>query len=309
MRRSTRLPFMLSLCLAMFATQGLCSAVQAQRYIRGAGGGCDSWNLAFSPNPFEEDFLRGVAAVSASDAWAAGNGFDEFGPDDGPIIERWNGSSWNIVDTTLPDEATLTDVSALGADDVWAVGSAFVTTLSPFVAHWDGTSWSSVPVPNPGNLGAALEGVEMLASDDVWAVGWQDGEHFGDDQTLVEHWDGTSWTVVPSPSPSVAQLSDVSGSSSTDVWGRWLGDQPALVPRTDRALGWDAVVDRSQLQAQGRRHSGRGDRDLGDGCVGRRHGRRIQGHPSTLERLGVGRRRRAATASLRAERRWLHARR
>jgi hypothetical protein len=42
---------------------------------------------------------------------------------------------------------------------------------------------------------SALNDVTAVASDDVWAVGDPDTGS----GTLIEHWDGSSWAVVPSP--------------------------------------------------------------------------------------------------------------
>ena len=51
------------------------------------------------------------------------------------------------------------------------------------------------------------------ASNNVWAVG------FTSSGALVEHWDGTSWSIVSSPAFSdVSVINDVSADSSTDVW-------------------------------------------------------------------------------------------
>src|SRR4051812_24761987 len=38
---------------------------------------------------------------------------------------------------------------------------------------------------------------KRLSADDVWAVGWT--KYFTMSQTLIEHWDGVKWKVVPSP--------------------------------------------------------------------------------------------------------------
>jgi hypothetical protein len=176
--------------------------------------GCGTWELVFSPNPFAEDLLHGVAAVSATDAWAVGYGFFEFGPNHGPIIEHWDGTRWTRIG--IPDDASLQDVDAVSSDDVWAVGFSALVTTDPFAEHWDGSTWSAVPVPNPAQ-NAELLSVHALATDDVWAVGWQSGPGI-ETRTLTEHWDGSSWAVVPSPSPGSDKLHGVSGTSSADVW-------------------------------------------------------------------------------------------
>src|SRR6187397_3012783 len=44
-----------------------------------------------------------------------------------------------------------------------------------------------------------LRGVAGTSAVDVWAVG--DSYDGARTNTLIEHWDGTSWVQVPSPSP------------------------------------------------------------------------------------------------------------
>jgi len=77
---------------------------------------------------------------------------------------------------------------------------------------------NTVPSPNVGSSHNFLSGVSALASNDVWAVGFYlNGGTF---QTLVEHWNGTAWSVVPSPNPSSSDngLNGVSALASNDVW-------------------------------------------------------------------------------------------
>jgi hypothetical protein len=59
--------------------------------------------------------------------------------------------------------------------------------------------------------------VAAAASNDVWAVGYQNvGSSLN---TLIEHWNGTSWSIVSSPQlPNGAYLQAVTAVSSTDVW-------------------------------------------------------------------------------------------
>src|SRR5205807_2248294 len=52
--------------------------------------------------------------------------------------------------------------------------------------------------PNPGATTNLLYGVSARASNDVWAVGNTDAAG-GGSMTLAEHWDGSAWTVVPTP--------------------------------------------------------------------------------------------------------------
>jgi hypothetical protein len=69
--------------------------------------------------------------------------------------------------------------------------------------HWDGTSWTLVnsPFPTANNAQNALAAVAAFGSKDVWAVGTT-LTNFSSNQTLALHWDGTGWSIVPSPNPS-----------------------------------------------------------------------------------------------------------
>src|ERR1700680_513673 len=61
------------------------------------------------------------------------------------------------------------------------------------------TPWSAVTSPNVGTGNNFFAGVAAISTDNIWAVGWfVNGS--GLDQTLIEHWDGISWQVFPSPS-------------------------------------------------------------------------------------------------------------
>ena len=60
-----------------------------------------------------------------------------------------------------------------------------------------------------------------FAANDIWAVGFTDTAPSFVAQPLSEHFDGTSWTVVPSaslPSGAAAELQGVSTLSATDAW-------------------------------------------------------------------------------------------
>jgi hypothetical protein len=37
-------------------------------------------------------------------------------------------------------------------------------------------------------------------------------------KTLIEHWNGTAWTQVPSPSPADSALYSVAGTSPANIW-------------------------------------------------------------------------------------------
>ncbi len=178
------------------------------------------WSVVPSPSPNPGVYssqLNGMAAISSNNVWAVGYNFTNT------LIERWNGKKWSVVASPNPGQTqnVLNGVAAVSTKDIWAVGFDNGQTLTE---HWDGTSWSAVASPSPGSNGSFLTGVAVVSTNDVWAVGYYENSTY-DDQTLIEHWDGTSWNVVPSPSPGSCQpyyqcnnLSGVAVVSANNIW-------------------------------------------------------------------------------------------
>jgi hypothetical protein len=83
--------------------------------------------------------------------------------------------------------------------------------------------WTIVPSPNDGE--SLLFSVKAISSNDVWAV----GERHGIGRTLAEHWDGASWTIVPTVNPSDAAnvLQAVDGVATDDVWAVGYSRKPS----------------------------------------------------------------------------------
>ena len=77
-----------------------------------------------------------------------------------------------------------------------------------------------------------------LSSNDVWAVGYYTTTN--STQTLTMHWDGSQWTIFPSPNPGTNNnLLGVTAISSNDVWaaGNYqLGSTPQTL-----AIHWDGT--------------------------------------------------------------------
>src|SRR5262249_3981333 len=98
------------------------------------------------------------------------------------------------------NNASFAATAAIADNDIWVVGTTNLDTTSdtPLAVHFDGKKWSAVPTPTLKGR-ADFDGVAAVASNDVWAVGAQDISSTGFAQPLIEHWDGTSWSVVSSP--------------------------------------------------------------------------------------------------------------
>jgi hypothetical protein len=179
------------------------------------------WRLLPTPSPGYETGLTGVVAVSSDDVWAVGTAYIPPGGST-TVVEHWDGSSWQLVRSpnTKAKYNGLRAVSALSASDIWAVGSTGQgTSESTLVEHWDGQRWRIIPTPDLDIEFSGLEGVAARSSDDVWAVGDSMAADGGLHQTLIEHWDGTGWSVVPSPNPpGWPSLQSVSLAGPSEVW-------------------------------------------------------------------------------------------
>jgi hypothetical protein len=101
----------------------------------------------------------------------------------------------------------LENIVAITPQDVWAVGRHWgfigsILEFSTLIEHWDGLNWSLVASRNvEGTLSNYLQGVASRSATEVWAVGWSMGIGIQTQKTLVERWDGSAWSIVPSPNP------------------------------------------------------------------------------------------------------------
>lgn len=143
---------------------------------------------------------------------------------------------------SVPSGIQVQDVSATASNDAWVVGSS--SDGRPAILHWDGHALSQVQI----QVGMGeLRGVSAISSTDVWAVGGLAQPHGSGFSTLVLHWNGLNWSVVPSPNPGSGgtELIGVRALSDRDVWAvgqqgqgisphavilRWNGTQWTQVP-------------------------------------------------------------------------------
>jgi hypothetical protein len=126
--------------------------------------------------------------------------------------------------------SALSGVFCTSAGNCWAVGNFDSTTSGATlneVLHWDGTNWSQVTVPSPGGnaLGDASEltAVRCRVASDCWAV----GRYFNANGATLNqalHWNGTKWSVMPTPTPGGTlngddnELFDVNCSAANFCW-------------------------------------------------------------------------------------------
>jgi len=185
-----------------------------------------SWAIVDSPSTGvdQSNWLYGVTCTSASDCWTVGFYFNHINYINQTLIEHWDGSSWAIVsspNTSSTQINILYGLTCTSAAGCWAVGAYFVgNTPQTLIERWDGSSWAIIPSPNTSSTARnSLSGVTCTSASDCWAVG--DAFVSGVDQTLVEHWDGSSWAIVSSPDTNSTYANNLSGVtciSASDCW-------------------------------------------------------------------------------------------
>ncbi len=89
-------------------------------------------------------------------------------------------------------------MTIVSANDVWAVGYTS-PPQTQLIEHWNGTQWSIINSPKV--TGGLFGGVAAISSNDVWVVGYKSFKTKLEkgQETLTEHWNGTTWSIVPSP--------------------------------------------------------------------------------------------------------------
>jgi hypothetical protein len=98
--------------------------------------------------------------------------------------------------------------------------------LLTLVEHWNGSTWEIVPSPNVGEGGkdsSRLRGIFGASANDTWAVGESTVIASDASSTLVLHWNGTGWKIVPSPSTKYKNIlnDDLDGGIAIphgDIW-------------------------------------------------------------------------------------------
>jgi hypothetical protein len=226
-------------------TSSDCWAVGAQKSHSGTAPDAlvEHWNgSAWSSvaAPSASGYLTSVTCVDSSDCWAAGTSVTDDGQSD-PLhgmLDHWNGSTWATVATppSGQNRDQFNAITCTGATNCWAVGFAgpnglannFLPNIMPqvsganaFIEHWNGTSWTVTPAPAAaGPLGTYLNSVTCVTPTRCWAVGADMGADGNPSSTLVDTWNGTSWTTVASPDPSSggSLLTAVTCIDATDCW-------------------------------------------------------------------------------------------
>jgi len=137
----------------------------------------------------------------------------------GLAAERWDGSRWSIQQTPGLGPSGLSDVSCASQTACVAVGYG-VGEQGPYATlaeRWNGITWAIQRTPTPGSLEDWLWGVSCPTPTACTAVGDSVVDTLGDTGAVVEHWDGTAWSIQLLPSPSYVFYGSLNGVSCASM--------------------------------------------------------------------------------------------
>lgn len=209
-----------------------------------------TWVIAQTPNPgYYGNILHGLSARTSSDVWAVGVQATETSND--TLALHWNGTSWVAVSTPNPwpecedgdilwGGNSLSAVDAVSANDVWAVGSECYSA-NAIIEHWNGSAWSLVASPRGPdgfNSTAALYDVDAISATNVWAVGYSGSNGL---DSLVEHYNGSTWSIVQAAPSASGYLTSVSATGPNDVWAVGATDDGNNIVEHYDGSGWSVV--------------------------------------------------------------------
>ncbi|MDQ2905901.1 MAG: hypothetical protein M3Y81_20455 [Chloroflexota bacterium] len=192
---------------------------------------CASWQIMASPNPGNVgDQLEDIFTVASNNIWAVGSvAATSTGGDNRTLVEHWDGKSWTVIPSPSPSPEpggypdSLERISGSSANDIWAVGDGY----GGFLEHWNGSTWSAVDTPIvPRTIYSYhFSSVSSLSPTDAWVVGHSMSNVSSTGSgvlALTAHWDGHTWSVVPSPdlhaNVNGTNLYDVAALAPDNVW-------------------------------------------------------------------------------------------
>jgi hypothetical protein len=147
-----------------------------------------------------------ASAISRSDLWAIGA--DKVSPDD--ILLRYNGTTWQQVTSTALNGLQCGDILALSDSNVWVTATK-EGRLPQQLLHFDGTNWTSVPVPSSVQ-------VRKMAPDGSGGL-WFSAARSSSQAPVAEHWSATgTWSghLLPSGTGQAFGIALIPG--TTSLW-------------------------------------------------------------------------------------------
>lgn len=153
-----------------------------------------AWSVVAAPNPSRSlNVIWGMGSDGAGGIWALGD-YQASDRHLHAMVFRWNGQSWVMVEVHGPSTWSAQAVGGTASGSVWVVGSPATSSLA--VANCTEKTCDTVVPPTEFDVTASS--IFVAAPDDAWIVGVSWGQRL---TPLIEHWDGSSWTVAEAPSP------------------------------------------------------------------------------------------------------------
>ncbi|MGA2010304.1 MAG: hypothetical protein ABSH51_07200 [Solirubrobacteraceae bacterium] len=185
----------------------------------------EQWNgtgWTVLPMPALSDLSTGgLISVScpSTTACVAVGGYDTSAGATVLLASRWNGADW--TDQALPSAAnstpTLDSVSCTGraATACIAVGGDADQATVPIAEMFNGTTWSlAPPVTVAADNDVVLSGVSCTSAGACIAVGSTGNQGLAvTSAALAEHWDGSAWSVLPTPASPAGDFTQLTAVS------------------------------------------------------------------------------------------------
>ncbi|MFD9724145.1 hypothetical protein [Streptomyces sp. NPDC059072] len=207
---------------------GIVGTAQARPLARVEAGPL-SWSSSWTANHPDVGNASLRSTASAGGATVA-VGRTEWSPDgkegmSAPLAVHMENGSWKKRELPVPAGAQgqMEDVAVIGAADAWTAGNV---GNAPYLAHWDGATWTQAPAPAEHRFGTYL-GVSASGPDDVWVVGTgSETETVNEpNRVLLARYDGKAWHTVPLPADAAGPdgwdrnwMSGISVLGPNDVW-------------------------------------------------------------------------------------------
>ena len=140
------------------------------------------------------------------------------------LAAHWNGKAWSDESPADPQPLSpLFGVSCPATSFCMAVGSGGTESsssysMAPLAEQWTGGKWAALTVPDPYSSTdyAELNSVSCTSATNCMAVGDDINAGGTTDATVAAQWDGSTWTILSTPSPAtLSALYSVSCTSST----------------------------------------------------------------------------------------------
>ncbi|HEY2443018.1 MAG TPA: hypothetical protein VGI31_07790, partial [Streptosporangiaceae bacterium] len=174
-----------------------------------------TWAIQATRNPSgsSDSSLLAVSCASAASCTAAGHaGSSRVNV---LLAEHWDGARWAIQATPAPSGSAASGFFGVSCAGSQCTAAGFSSGSSgssgsggdlTLAERWSGGSWSVQPTPDPAG---AADSVFYGISCDQAAACTAAGEYVtssGATDALAESWDGSTWTVQATPSPSAASV-------------------------------------------------------------------------------------------------------